>query len=79
MSSQAFTRAAWPTLRLAILDGLRQSTHPIPTAEVAHWCNVSHLMEPQEVQECLDSLQAKGLVRYTRLGYEPAARWGGGL
>ncbi len=78
MATKAFVREAWPTLKRAILDGLRRSPHPIPPREIGGWCNVSHLMTPAEVQDCLDQLEAKGLVRYTRLGWEAAGRWGGG-
>ncbi len=74
---KAFTRAAWPALRSAILDGLRKSPDPLPLSEVAAWCNISHLMDASEVGECLDQLEVKGLVRYTRLGWEAASRWGG--
>ncbi len=74
---RAFARAAWPALRSAILDGLRKSPDPIRTSDVAAWCNVSHLMNTEEVRECLDQLEMKGLVRFTRLGWEAASRWGG--
>ncbi len=69
---------ASPALKSVILDGLRRSPDPIPIDLIASHCGVSHLMTTDDVQDCMDQLVEKGLVRRTsHPAYEAANRWGG--
>ncbi len=60
---KAIYDVAWKALQGAILDGLRKSPEPIPASEVGAYCGVSHLLTPLELQECLNRLEEKGLIR----------------